>query len=110
MTDKEAQMRKAAIRTEAVQVLRSLAASLRAEAKGKTDQARAIEALLKAQGQVKTVQKAANLSVNGHRPTIPAAIRRELERAATDDLEKRMARIKVVPITSVERVLSRRKE
>ena len=103
------EMRKVATRTEAIQVLRSLAASLRAEAKGKTDQARAIEAILKAQGRVQAVQKAANLSVNGHRPAVPAAIRRELERAAAD-LEKRMTRIKNVPITSTERVLSKRKE
>ena len=102
-------MRKVATRTEAIQVLRVLAASLRAEAKGKTDQAKAIEAILKAQGQVKRVQKAANLSVNGHRPAVPAAIRRELERAATD-LEKRMTRIKAVPITGTEKALSKRKE
>ena len=96
------EMRRVATRTEAIQVLRALAASLRAEAKAdsrvkdtKNHQARAILALLKAQGQVKRVQK--------------AAIRRELERAAAD-LEKRMVRIKNVPITSTERVLSKRKE
>ena len=85
------EMRKVATRTEAIQVLRALAASLRAEAKAdsrvrdtKNHQARAILALLKAQGQVKRVQKAANLSVNGHRPA--------------------------VPITSTERALSKRNE
>lgn len=103
------EMRKVAIRTEAVQVLRALAKSLRAEAKSKTDQARAIEVMLTGQGKVKELVKVSKLQVNGHRPVVPAAIRRELERAATD-LEKRAARIKAVPITSTERVLSKRKE
>lgn len=95
------EVRNTAIRTDASRTLLEVAQALRQAAKDLNNVADALAILSRGGKRIATQQRIASAP-----PRVPAAIRRELERAATD-LEKRATRIKAVPVTNTERVLAK---